>query len=146
MALYELAVEQFFDHNSNLKNACHEAAAEIGLGRSLVMKRPKAESVKQANASLLQMLFQTNVTKRLQEWEEQKSEDAILRSLMNYFHRVETILYFIRASRDADLHLHLEAGEALGKLCFAMDKIKYKRLWPQYIADMYALKTDHPEI
>ena len=26
-----------------------------------------------------------------------------------------------------------------------MDRIKYKRLWPHYIADMHALKNDHPE-
>ena len=145
MSLYELAVEQFFDHNPNLKNACHEAAAEIELACSVVMRRPKADSVKQANASLLQTLFQQNVAKRLQEWEEQKSEEAMFRSLMNYLHRVETILYFIRASRDADLHLHLEAGEALSKLFFAMDRIKYKSLWPRYIADMHTLKTDHPK-
>ena len=55
------------------------------------------------------------------------------------------ILYFVAASRNADLHLHLQAGEALGKLFFAMDRLKYKRLWPRYIADMHALKTDHPD-
>lgn len=26
-----------------------------------------------------------------------------------------------------------------------MDRLKYKRLWPRYIADMHALKTDHPD-
>ena len=64
-------------------------------------------------------------------------------SMMNHLHRVETILYFVAASRDADLHL--EAGEGLSKLFFAMDRITYKRLWPRYIADMHALKIDHPE-
>ena len=37
------------------------------------------------------------------------------------------------------------SGEALSKLFFARDRIKYKRLWPRYIADMHALKIDHPE-
>ena len=69
----------------------------------------------------------------------------MFRSMMNYLHRVETILYFVAASRNADLHLHLEAGEALSKLFFAMDRIKYKRLWPRYIADIHALMIDHPE-
>ena len=64
---------------------------------------------------------------------------------MNYIHRVETILAFVAASRNADLKLHLQAGEALSKLFFAMDRIKYKRLWPRYIADMHALKDNHPE-
>ena len=26
-----------------------------------------------------------------------------------------------------------------------MDRIKYKRLWPRYVADMHTLKTDHPK-
>lgn len=58
---------------------------------------------------------------------------------------METILYFVAASRNGGLYLHLQAGEALSKLFFAMDRFKYKRLWPLYIADMHTLKTDHPD-
>jgi len=65
--------------------------------------------------------------------------------MMNYVHRVETILFFVEASRNADLNLHLQAGEALSKLFFALNRIKYKRLWPRYIADMHDLKINHPE-
>ena len=68
----------------------------------------------------------------------------MFKSMMNYLRRVETILYFIAASRSSDIDLHLEAGEALSKLFFAMDRIKYKRLWPRYISDMHALKKSHP--
>ena len=65
------------------------------------------------------MLTQENVMKRRQDWEAEKAQNAIFRSLMNYQHRVETILYFVAASRNADLHLHLQADEALSKLFFA---------------------------
>ena len=68
----------------------------------------------------------------------------MFKSTMNYLHRVETSLFFVAASWTTDLKLHLEAGEALSKLFFAMDKIKYKRLWPTCISDMYALRTSHP--
>ena len=78
-------------------------------------------------------------------WEAQKSSNAMFKSLINYIHRVETILHFIEASRNSDIVLHLQAGEALSKLFFAMDRIKYMRLWPRYIADMHELKTSHPE-
>ena len=64
--------------------------------------------------------------KWLHVWEEQKAKNAMFRSMMNHLHRVQTILYFVTAS-------------------LAMDRIKYKRLWPGYIADMHALKIDHPE-
>ena len=62
----------------------------------------------------------------------------MFKSTMNYLHRVETILLFVETSRNADLTLHQQAGEALSKLFFALDRIEYKRLWP--IADMHELK------
>ena len=145
MALYELAIGQFLKGNPDLKDVCLEATAELEEACSVANKNTKAESVKQANAHLLQTLTQENVMKRLHDWEEQKAKNAMFRSMMNYLHGVETILYFVAASRNADLHLHLEAGETLSKLFFARDRIKYKRLWPRYIADMHALKIDHPE-
>jgi len=87
---------------------------------------------------------QKYVMKRLQDWEAQKAQNAMFCSLMNYLHQVETIIYFVAASRIGDLHLHLQAGEALSKLFFAMDRLKYKRLWPRCIADMHTLNTNHP--
>ena len=138
-------IDQFLKDNPYLKDVCLEATAEIEEACSVANKNTRAESVKQANAHLLQTLTQENVMKRLRDWEEQKAKNAMFRSMMNYLHRVATILYFVAASRNADLHLHLEAGDALSKLFFAMDRIKYKRLWSRYIADTHALMIDHPE-
>ena len=58
--------------------------------------------------------------------------------------RNDLAINFIQSSWNADLTLHLEAGDALSKLFFALDRIKYKRLWPRYIANMHELKTKHP--
>lgn len=85
-----------------------------------------------------------DMIKKFQDWEALRCKNATFKSMMNYLHRVETILFSVAASRTTDLKLHLEPGEALNKLFFAMDRIKYKRLWPRYILDMYALKTNHP--
>ena len=68
----------------------------------------------------------------------------MFRLIMNYLHRVKTIPFFVAASRNADLALHLQAAEALSKLFFAFDRIKYKRLWPRYIVDMLDLRTNYP--
>ena len=62
----------------------------------------------------------------------------------NYLHRVEAILFFVAATRNAELELHLQAGEHLSKLFFAFDRIKYKRLWPRYITNMHDLRTNNP--
>lgn len=105
----------------------------------------KTESMKQANSTLLEALTTAEVITAFQKWKEQKSQNAKFKAMMNYLHRVETILSFIAATRNVDLELHLQAGEALSKLFSAMDRIKYKRLWPRYIADMHDLRTNHPQ-
>jgi hypothetical protein len=69
----------------------------------------------------------------------------MFKSMMNYLHHVESVLYFVAACRNADLNLHIDAGQQFERLFFTMDRIKYKRLWPRYIVDMLVLKQDHPE-
>ena len=83
--------------------------------------------VQRANVHLLHTLNQGNFMKRLQDWEARKAQKATFRSLMNYRHREDNPL-LCGASRNADLHLHLQAGEALAKLFVAMDRLKYNRL------------------
>ena len=60
MALYELAIDQFLKDNPDLKDVCLEATAELQEACSVAKKNTKAESVKQANAHLLQTLTQEN--------------------------------------------------------------------------------------
>ena len=99
-----------------------------------------------ANTTLLQALTTAKIVKIFHDWETERSKNTMFKSMMNNLHRVETSLFFVAASRYADLALHLEAGDALSKMFFAMDSIKYKRLLPRKIADMYDLRTNHPNI
>ena len=78
-ALYELAIDQFLKDTPDLKDMCLETTAEIEEACSVANKNTKAESVKQANAHLLQALTHTNVMKRLHDWEEQKAKNAMFR-------------------------------------------------------------------
>ena len=104
----------------------------------------KSESVKQANATLLDTVTAESMEKTFSEWKTERSKDSMFVFIMNYLHRVKTILHFVAASRNVDLELHLQAPEALSKLFFAYDRIKYKRLWPRYTADMQDLRMEHP--
>lgn len=104
-----------------------------------------AATIKEVNAAFLDAMASDAVLETFEEWKKQKAHNAMFKSIMNYLHRVETILFFIASSRNADLSLHLQAADSLSKLFFAFDRIKYKRLWPRYIADMHDLKTTHPE-
>ena len=65
------------------------------------------------NTTLLQALTTAEVVKTFQDWETELSKNIMFKSMMNYIHRVDTILFFMAASRNADLALHLEAGNVL---------------------------------
>ncbi|KAH3735888.1 hypothetical protein DPMN_042448 [Dreissena polymorpha] len=73
----------------------HKACAKTAVVRST---NPGAVTI--ANDELLHTLTNEDVIKQLKTWEAQKSTNAMFKSLMNYIHRVETILYFVEASRN----------------------------------------------
>ena len=128
MALYELALEHFFTEMPHLKEVCLSPTKELQEA-CINMASDGSECIRIANTSLLQVLSKENAIQQLKTWEGQKSSNAMFKSMVNYLHRVKVILLFVEASRNADIALYLEAGEALSKLFFAFDLIKYKRLW-----------------
>ena len=70
----------------------------------------------------------------------------IQRFLFNYIKQLETILLFIRATRDRDINLHLIATESLIKYLFAHDHLNYARLLPLCLATMQDIKANHPNL
>lgn len=134
MALYELLLEKFFQEKPNLKAICSRPVNELqeACDKSTCQKSTRAsqDNITVANKNLLQTLSNESIIEQLKAWEQEKSSNAMFKSLLNYLHHVEVILHFIEASRNSDLILHMQAGEALSKLFFALDRIKYKRLWP----------------
>lgn len=61
--------------------------------------------------------------------------------LRSYIKQVECLLHLIRACRQGEWELHLEALEEQVKYYFAHDLYKYARLVPIYLAQMQLLKT-----
>ena len=58
----------------------------------------------------------------------------------------ETVLLFIRATRQQQWNLHLSSLHILCKYFFAFDMINYARLTPVYIAQMFSLKYTDPDL
>ena len=75
-----------------------------------------------------------------------KDMNPILTFLFNYIKQFETILLFIRATRDQDIDLHLAATESLLKYYFAHDHLNYARLLPMYLASMQNVKANHLDL
>ena len=72
--------------------------------------------------------------------------NPIQKFLFIYIKQFETILLFLRATRDRDIDLHLVATESLIKYFFAHDHLKYARLLPMYLATMQNVKTNYPRL
>ena len=67
------------------------------------------------------------------------------RFLLNYTKQVESLLHFIRASRQGDWELYLAALEDNVKYYFAHDLYKYARFTPVYLSQMQLFKTTDQE-
>ena len=89
--------------------------------------------MKGTNTHLETAICTANVTEEFQTWMQRRSKNAMFRATLNYMHRVEVVFFFVAASRNADMTLHLAEGEQQSKLFFSMDCMKYNRLWPRYI-------------
>ena len=85
-------------------------------------KTRKVGSPKQANNALIGVLNDLQFVEAFECWQTRRAKNAIFRSIMNYLHCVESILFFVAASRNADLILHMQAAEELSKLFFAFDR------------------------
>ena len=120
---------------------------EVLQDQQLTDARVQNASLMPRNAKdhLLQILTDEDFIEQLKTWEAEKCSNAMFKSITNYLQCVQTILFFVEAPRNSDLVLHLQTKEPLSKLFFALDRIKYKRLWPRYIADIQEVKTSHPE-
>jgi hypothetical protein len=66
--------------------------------------------------------------------------------IASYVKQFMTILTFIRATRDNNIMMHLEATRALLKYFFANNNLSYARLQSLYLTTMEELKTTNPEI
>ena len=58
----------------------------------------------------------------------------------------ETILQFVRATRQRDLLLHIQSLESLTKYFFTHGHLNYAYLLPLYISTMQQTEQQHPQI
>ena len=77
---------------------------------------------------------------------EKKKSNKLLHFLMCLVRMIERLFSFVEASRTRDWLKHLFAAEALIQDFGSTNRIRYRRMWTVYIADMDSLETSSPEI
>ena len=90
------------------------------------------------------MLTELNFQQLQKEFDENlKNQNKFYKSYMLLF---ETLLLFIRASRQQLWKLHLKSSHYLCPYFFVFDTLNYARLTPIYLSQMYQLRNDDPAI
>ena len=80
----------------------------------------------------------------LKEFDDERQGNLQYKMVSTYMRMVERLLIFIHASRSRNWELHLCSTEELVRDITSMDRIKYRRMLPVYLAEMYALKRTDP--
>ena len=101
------------------------------------------ESLEENHQKLIELIPSIDFIGLQTEFDKQLTNQA--KFLRNYMSLFETLLLFIRASRQQNWELHLASLYHLCKYFFAFDMINYARLTPVYIAKMFSLKDKDPE-
>ena len=92
------------------------------------------------------MNLSLNIDAKILELIASKKNNGIMQVLMVYKNMVHRLFMFIEASRNRDWLHHLHAAKELMQDFLSMDRIKYRRMWAVYIADMIKLETDEPDV
>lgn len=99
----------------------------------------------EAHQSMAQQL-KIKLEQQLDDYNQRNSERPMFKVFLDYMELIETILNFIRATRQANWDLHLSSLERLARYFFVLDRIKYARMVPLYLAEMKSLQQTHRDV
>lgn len=86
------------------------------------------------------------VKKTIEIEQSECTASKIQRFIGNYLKKIETILQFVRATRQQDQQAHMQSLKELVKYFFADDNLNYACLLPLYISTTQQTEKEHPEI
>ena len=125
---------ELFSDISVLLHQSYEKSVTSSPGNSL----PESLSI------AIQLYENSDFVQKLTEFE--KSFTKQQKFVMPYIKQFETILLYVRATRERNFELHLEATHALIKYYFAHDYLNYARLLPVYLSCMQNTEKNHPDV
>lgn len=75
---------------------------------------------------------------------EKSATNSTMAMWMLYMEMVQTLLLFIRATRENDWELHLSAVRSMLPWFFVTDRVNYARYGSIYWLEMISMDTTHP--
>ena len=93
---------------------------------------------------LIGTLGNTESQQKQEEFDNSLTKQA--KFLRNFMRMFESLLLFVRATRQKDWQLHLTSLNGLVKYFFTHELQNYARMVPVYLSEMFALKEQDPEL
>ena len=99
-----------------------------------------AKGIQSIHCELITTLESKEFEKVIDDFEKKNSQNAQFQMLKTYMNMIQRMLIFLHASRSKNWLMHLYATEELYCDIRSMDRTKYARLLPVYLAEMQDLK------
>ena len=146
LALYSLFFQKFLKDQPEEEEFFENTSETLGKAFKVDagLQPQNRHSLKEAVANTIEMFESRNITAKIKTFENKLSK--LQRFVSIYLNQFETILQYVRASRQQDIALHMESTEALIKYFFAHDHLNYARMMPLYLHTMQKAKEDHPTV
>ena len=146
LALYSLYFRKFLELKSDEEAFLKEMSTLLGEAyqQDINTDSGSRHNLSDAVTKTIEMFESRDIFRKIKQSE--GTANRIQRFIGNYMKQFETILQFVRASRQRDLLLHMQSLESLTKYFFAYDHLNYARLLPLYISTMQQTEQQHPEI
>lgn len=146
LALYNQYFQSFLASKPEERSYLKESSTHLGeeYQKAIGMRTEMGEDFHRAVKTVMSTLESRQIFQKLGEFE--SNPNKMQHFILNYIHQFETILLFVRSTRQRDLQLHMESMESLIKYFFAHDHLNYARLLPLYISTMQEIKQQHPDV
>ena len=139
LALYKLYIDKLIDSHQTIEKDLNEGV--INAITSLSDYHSKTKGVVQSNhEKLLDIIDSVDLYHTQQQFDNTLTHQS--KFYRNYMLLFESLLLFIRASREQLWHLHLNSLHSLCPYFFAFDMLNYARMTPVYLSQMFQLKHD----
>ena len=140
LALFKLYTDELFRHNQKIPYSVLPLVSSFLLD----LETKDKQNIEMKFNSFLEEINQENVFECIQMFDKQLEGQA--KFYRNFMFMYEALLLFIRASRQRDWILHLNALHQMIPYFFAHDQLNYARLSPVYLSEMAVVQESEPEI
>ena len=134
LALFKLYTDELFRHNQKIR----DSVIPLALSFLLDLDTKDKQNIEIKFNSFLEAINRENVFECIQIFDKQLEGQA--KFYRNFMSMYEVLLLFIRASRQRDWILHLNALHQMIPYFFAHDQLNYARLSPVYLSEMAAVQ------